>query len=126
MGWCFAGRFNLRGSSPGSTGIRRTASLDTIYLKGQWPRDGTNWFSDVLQKDKATQVGLIFIDMLIFTSIRYISWKLSINLPMIFKQKINLILTSKYNYFNFSTNKNLFKNIELDSISKCIKKKKII
>lgn len=54
------GKSNSRGSSPESTGIRRTASLDTVYLKGQWPRDGPYWFSDILQKDKATQVGSIF------------------------------------------------------------------
>lgn len=89
MWWCSAGRFNLRGSSPGSTGIRRTASLDTIYLKGQWPRDGPNWFSDVLQKDKATQVCWIF------TYIRHISWKLSIYLPITLNQNINQKLLSK-------------------------------
>jgi len=34
--------------------IRRTASLDTIYLQGHWPRDSFN-----LQVDKATQVMII-------------------------------------------------------------------
>lgn len=37
----------------GST-MRRTASLDTIYLKGQWPRE-TYWHTTNLQIDKATQ-----------------------------------------------------------------------
>ncbi|XP_018320298.1 glucocorticoid-induced transcript 1 protein isoform X2 [Agrilus planipennis] len=35
--------------------IRRTASLDTIYLKGQWPRDMLYWQHNFLQVDKATQ-----------------------------------------------------------------------
>nr|CAH7750161.1 unnamed protein product [Callosobruchus chinensis] len=35
--------------------IRRTASLDTIYLKGQWPRDVFYWNTGMLQIDKATQ-----------------------------------------------------------------------
>ncbi|GLV35926.1 Ribosomal protein L27 [Carabus blaptoides fortunei] len=35
--------------------IRRTASLDTIYLKGQWPRDNFYMHSGLLQVDKATQ-----------------------------------------------------------------------
>ncbi|CAH2001116.1 unnamed protein product [Acanthoscelides obtectus] len=35
--------------------IRRTASLDTIYLKGQWPRDIFYWNIGMLQIDKATQ-----------------------------------------------------------------------
>lgn len=35
--------------------IRRTASLDTIYLKGQWPRDNFYLHSGLLQIDKATQ-----------------------------------------------------------------------
>lgn len=34
--------------------IRRTASLDTIYLKGQWPRE-TYWQMSNLQIDKSTQ-----------------------------------------------------------------------
>lgn len=40
----------------GDTSIRRTASLDTIYLKGHWPRDGFHWHMGTLQIDKATQV----------------------------------------------------------------------
>ncbi|KAG8227933.1 hypothetical protein J437_LFUL008745, partial [Ladona fulva] len=41
----------------GSTGciIRRTASLDTIYLKGQWPRDSLYMYCGHLLVDKATQ-----------------------------------------------------------------------
>lgn len=35
--------------------IRRTASLDTIYLKGQWPRDSFYLHTSFLQVDKATQ-----------------------------------------------------------------------
>ncbi|KAG5898294.1 hypothetical protein JTB14_008637 [Gonioctena quinquepunctata] len=35
--------------------IRRTASLDTIYLKGQWPRDSFYWYTRTLQINKATQ-----------------------------------------------------------------------
>ncbi|CAG9815646.1 unnamed protein product [Phaedon cochleariae] len=35
--------------------IRRTASLDTIYLKGHWPRDLFYWHLGTLQIDKATQ-----------------------------------------------------------------------
>lgn len=35
--------------------IRRTASLDTIYLKGQWPRDSRYMHTSLLV-DKATQV----------------------------------------------------------------------
>ncbi|XP_044732213.1 glucocorticoid-induced transcript 1 protein-like isoform X2 [Chrysoperla carnea] len=35
--------------------IRRTASLDTIYLKGQWPRDCFYMYTSYLQVDKATQ-----------------------------------------------------------------------
>ncbi|XP_060529246.1 protein FAM117B-like isoform X2 [Cylas formicarius] len=38
-----------------SDSIRRTASLDTIYLKGQWPRDNFYWHTGTLQIDKATQ-----------------------------------------------------------------------
>ncbi|XP_054287327.1 protein FAM117B-like [Macrosteles quadrilineatus] len=49
------GAVNYRGKSKRleylST-IRRTASLDTIYLMGQWPRD---MYSGLLQVDKATQ-----------------------------------------------------------------------
>lgn len=39
----------------GSQNIRRTASLDTIYLKGQWPRD-SYYIHTSLLVDKATQV----------------------------------------------------------------------
>lgn len=35
--------------------IRRTASLDAIYLKGQWPREAFYMHSSILQVDKATQ-----------------------------------------------------------------------
>ncbi|KAF5272172.1 hypothetical protein FQA39_LY01254 [Lamprigera yunnana] len=35
--------------------IRRTASLDTIYLKGQWPRDNLYLYGNILQVNKATQ-----------------------------------------------------------------------
>ncbi|XP_046389548.1 protein FAM117B-like [Ischnura elegans] len=44
-------------SAGGSTGciIRRTASLDTIYLKGQWPRDSFYMYCGHLLVDKATQ-----------------------------------------------------------------------
>ena len=38
--------------------IRRTASLDAIYLKGQWPRDSHYLYSSLLV-DKATQVRAI-------------------------------------------------------------------
>ncbi|KAJ8917724.1 hypothetical protein NQ315_005173 [Exocentrus adspersus] len=46
---------NLGPCSPEGTLIRRTASLDTIYLKGQWPRDSFYWHTGTLQLDKATQ-----------------------------------------------------------------------
>lgn len=37
--------------------MRRTASLDTIYLKGQWPKDVQQPpFSNLLHVDKASQV----------------------------------------------------------------------
>lgn len=42
------------GNTTGSA-IRRTASLDTIYLKGQWPRDNFYFHTGILQIDKATQ-----------------------------------------------------------------------
>ncbi|XP_076251411.1 protein FAM117B-like isoform X2 [Rhynchophorus ferrugineus] len=36
--------------------MRRTASLDTIYLKGHWPRDSCSWgHMGTLQIDRATQ-----------------------------------------------------------------------
>ncbi|KAJ8985035.1 hypothetical protein NQ317_016946 [Molorchus minor] len=37
--------------------MRRTASLDTIYLKGHWPRENLfwHWHTGTLQIDKATQ-----------------------------------------------------------------------
>lgn len=41
--------------------IRRTASLDTIYLKGQWPRDSFYLHASILQVDKATQVGFFSV-----------------------------------------------------------------
>ncbi|XP_033230791.1 glucocorticoid-induced transcript 1 protein-like [Belonocnema kinseyi] len=41
-------------SLTGNQNIRRTASLDTIYLKGQWPRDSYYIHSSLLV-DKATQ-----------------------------------------------------------------------
>lgn len=42
--------------------IRRTASLDAIYLKGQWPRDGFYLHSGLLQVDKATQTEDVTVD----------------------------------------------------------------
>ncbi|XP_066599298.1 glucocorticoid-induced transcript 1 protein-like isoform X2 [Prorops nasuta] len=42
-------------SLSGSQNIRRTASLDTIYLKGQWPRDSYYIHSSLLLVDKSTQ-----------------------------------------------------------------------
>ncbi|KAG7202870.1 hypothetical protein KM043_010018 [Ampulex compressa] len=42
-------------SLSGNQNIRRTASLDTIYLKGQWPRDSYYIHSSLLLVDKATQ-----------------------------------------------------------------------
>ncbi|XP_014487415.1 PREDICTED: glucocorticoid-induced transcript 1 protein-like isoform X3 [Dinoponera quadriceps] len=42
-------------SLSGSQSIRRTASLDTIYLKGQWPRDSYYLHSSLLLVDKSTQ-----------------------------------------------------------------------
>ncbi|XP_034946155.1 protein FAM117B-like isoform X2 [Chelonus insularis] len=39
----------------GSQNIRRTASLDTIYLKGQWPRDYSYIHASRLLVDKSTQ-----------------------------------------------------------------------
>ncbi|XP_018565556.1 protein FAM117B isoform X2 [Anoplophora glabripennis] len=45
----------MRPCSSDGTIIRRTASLDTIYLKGQWPRDSFYWHTGILQIDKATQ-----------------------------------------------------------------------
>ncbi|XP_076226023.1 glucocorticoid-induced transcript 1 protein isoform X2 [Nomia melanderi] len=42
-------------SLSGNQNIRRTASLDTIYLKGQWPRDSYYIHSSSLLVDKSTQ-----------------------------------------------------------------------
>lgn len=42
-------------SNSGGNIIRRTASLDTIYLKGQWPRESYYWQIGNLQVDKSTQ-----------------------------------------------------------------------
>lgn len=42
-------------SNSGGNIIRRTASLDTIYLKGQWPRESYYWQIGYLQVDKSTQ-----------------------------------------------------------------------
>ncbi|XP_012265729.1 protein FAM117B-like isoform X2 [Athalia rosae] len=42
-------------SLSGSQNIRRTASLDTIYLKGQWPRDAYYIHPSLLLVDKSTQ-----------------------------------------------------------------------
>ncbi|XP_043666682.1 protein FAM117B-like isoform X2 [Vespula pensylvanica] len=42
-------------SLSGNQNIRRTASLDTIYLKGQWPRDTYYIHSSQLVVDKSTQ-----------------------------------------------------------------------
>ncbi|XP_011307338.1 glucocorticoid-induced transcript 1 protein isoform X2 [Fopius arisanus] len=39
----------------GNQNIRRTASLDTIYLKGQWPRDSYYVHTSLLSVDKSTQ-----------------------------------------------------------------------
>lgn len=47
-------------SLSGNQNIRRTASLDTIYLKGQWPRDSYYIHSNLLV-DKATQVRILLI-----------------------------------------------------------------
>lgn len=43
-------------SLSGNQNIRRTASLDTIYLKGQWPRDAYYIHPSLLLVDKSTQV----------------------------------------------------------------------
>jgi len=40
----------------GGSVIRRTASLDTIYLKGQWPRETFYMYCGHLLVDKSTQV----------------------------------------------------------------------
>lgn len=40
----------------GVSAIRRTASFDTIYLKGQWPRDSLFPCPGQLCLDKAIQV----------------------------------------------------------------------
>lgn len=42
----------------GSNAIRRTASLDTLYHKGQWPRD-YYFHAGQLQVDKSTQVSIV-------------------------------------------------------------------
>jgi len=49
---------NARSSNSFSGGnmIRRTASLDTIYLKGQWPREKFYMYCGHLLVDKSTQV----------------------------------------------------------------------
>jgi hypothetical protein len=39
--------------------IRRTASLDTIYLKGQWPPEGLRMYCGHILVDKATQVNRV-------------------------------------------------------------------
>ncbi|XP_069683413.1 protein FAM117B-like [Periplaneta americana] len=48
---------NARSSNSFSGGnvIRRTASLDTIYLKGQWPREKFHMYCGQLLVDKSTQ-----------------------------------------------------------------------
>ncbi|XP_069160966.1 glucocorticoid-induced transcript 1 protein isoform X2 [Procambarus clarkii] len=51
------GRVRTGRGSPGGEGsalMRRTASLDTIYLKGQWPKDDQP-FTHLLHVDKASQ-----------------------------------------------------------------------
>lgn len=60
--------FTAKPKVPGSCGsedtaIRRTASLDTIYLKGHWPRDSFYWYAGSLQVDKATQVKLLLFSV---------------------------------------------------------------
>lgn len=58
MSGIVAGRARTgRGSQAGegSALMRRTASLDTIYLKGQWPKDDQP-FTHLLHVDKASQV----------------------------------------------------------------------
>lgn len=47
-------------SLSGSQSIRRTASLDTIYLKGQWPRESYYMHSSLLV-DKSTQVNILLL-----------------------------------------------------------------
>lgn len=49
---------NSRSSNSFGVGsvIRRTASLDTIYLKGQWPRESFYMYCGHLLVDKSTQV----------------------------------------------------------------------
>lgn len=42
--------------------IRRTASLDAIYLKGQWPRGTVDYGSNLLV-DKSTQTPEEWLDM---------------------------------------------------------------
>lgn len=42
-------------NSPLEASMRRTVSLDTLYLKGQWPRDSYVWSAGSLQLDKSTQ-----------------------------------------------------------------------
>ncbi|CAH1121095.1 unnamed protein product [Ceutorhynchus assimilis] len=54
------GSSSYKGKSKYSGGpsevMRRTASLDTIYLKGHWPKDHFYWgYMGILQFDKATQ-----------------------------------------------------------------------
>ena len=44
----------------GSNVIRRTASLDTLYHKGQWPRD-YYLHAGQLQVDKSTQVSVFWL-----------------------------------------------------------------
>lgn len=36
--------------------MRRTASMDAIYLKGHWPKDGFHWNMGTLHVNEATQV----------------------------------------------------------------------
>lgn len=50
----------------GASVIRRTASLDTLYHKGQWSRDYYQHASQ-LQIDKSTQVRIYFYIICSFT-----------------------------------------------------------
>ncbi|XP_017775304.1 PREDICTED: protein FAM117B-like isoform X2 [Nicrophorus vespilloides] len=45
----------LSNAANGGSAIRRTASLDTIYVSGQWPRESNYCVQPALQINKATQ-----------------------------------------------------------------------
>jgi hypothetical protein len=63
LDWFYAGKSRSASGRLAGVGcaIRRTASLDTIYLKHQFPPEGLRMYCGHLLVDKATQVSLIIV-----------------------------------------------------------------